>query len=338
MANLNLQTANNDYHVGLSAYALMVINGLKVIGVPYQKLIERSLLHNINLQDPNWFVPLFTIQEFLALTSKYFQSKNTPPIFFQNLRLCNLGNTGKLIYSSPKLLPALQNLVKYDTYFCTNQSTELLINGTNATIRNKFIDASNKGGTIMEFIWLCMLKNLLTSVNKNEWEPFEVHFMNEKSLFGNQFVNADTGVKYNQDKTAIVFKSSLLKNKLVTNDNCFDSSVTNKALLQRPPIGLPQKIEHFFDHNVSEHLPTLRRMADYYGVSPATFKRHLGFENANYKNVTSRWRLLNSLSLLTNTTQSITEISDKLHYSNPANFIRAFKKWTGQTPMEFKQS
>ena len=114
---MNLQTTNDNYHIGLFGYALMVIEGLKIIKVPYQKLIEQSLLDKFNLQNPNRFLPIFTIHDFLKSTGKYFESKDTPPSFFQNIRLCNLGNTGKFMYSSSKLLPGLQNLVKYDKYF-----------------------------------------------------------------------------------------------------------------------------------------------------------------------------------------------------------------------------
>lgn len=316
----------------------MVMECLKTIDAPYQKLIERSLLDKFNLQNPNRFLPIFTIYDFLRVTGKYFESKDTHPRFIQNMRLCNLGDIGKFMYSSSKLLPALQNLVKYDNYFCTNQSTELLIDGSSTSIKNSFSDPTSKGGTVMEYIWLCMLKNLLTNVNNNIWEPFEVHFMGDESLFSKQFLNKDTSAKFNQEQTTIVFKSSLLANNLVINNNCFDNYVANRALLQRPPVGLPQKIEHFLDNNLAGYLPTLSEMAVFYGVSPSTFKRHLGYENSNYKDITSRWRLMNSVSLLTNTNKSVTEISGKLHYSNPANFIRAFKKWTGQTPMDFKNS
>ena len=316
----------------------MVIEGLKIIKAPYQKLIERSLLGKFELQNPNRFLPNFAIYDFLRVTSKYFESKDTHPSFFQSMRLCNLGNTGKFMYSSSKLLPALQNLVKYDKYFCTNQSTELLIDGSNTSIKNSFSDTKSKGRIIMEYLWLCMLKNLLTNVNNNIWEPVEVHFMSDKSSFSKRFLNKDTSVKFNQEKTTLVIKSSLLTNKIVNNENCIDNYVANKALLQRPPKELSRKIEYFFDNNLSGYLPTLQVMADLYGVSPATFKRHLGYENSNYKDLTSRWRLTNSVSLLANTNKSIAEISDNLHYSNPANFIRAFKKWTGQTPMDFKQS
>ena len=190
----------------------------------------------------------------------------------------------------------------------------------------------------MEYIWLCMLKNFLVSVNNHVWEPIEVHFMSDRSLFSKQFLNKDTLVKFNQEQTTIFFESSLLTNRLVSSDNCFDNFVTNKVLLQRPPERLTQKLEYFFDNNLFGYLPTLPVMANFNGVSQSSFKRHLLFENSNYKDVTSRWRLIKSMSLLTNTNKSITEISVRLHYSNPANFIRAFKKWTGQTPMDFKQS
>ncbi len=43
-------------------------------------------------------------------------------------------------------------------------------------------------------------------------------------------------------------------------------------------------------------------------------------------------------ALLINTNLSISEISDMLHYSNPENLIRAFKKQTGLTPIKFRKN
>ena len=315
----------------------MIIESLKSINAPYQKLIERSLLNKFELQNPNRFLPIHTMYDFLGVTGKYFESKDTNQSFFQNIKLCNLGNTGKLMYSSTQLLPALQYLVKYYKYFCTNQSTEFQINGSTSIIKNKFIDINSKGGNVMEFIWLSMLKNLFTSVNNNAWKPIEVHFMSDRSLFSKQFVNKDVSIKFNQEHSAIVFNSSLLTKKIISNEGCFDNSITNRNLSQRPPIGLADKIEHFFENNSSEYLPTLPVMAEFYGVSPATLKRHLILDNSNYKSITAKWRLNTSVSLITNTNLSMIEVSNKLHYSNPANFVRAFKSWTGHTPLEFKK-
>ena len=72
---MNLQTANNDYHIGIFGYALMLIECLKISNEPHKKLIEKSLLSNFDLKNPDRFVPLFTIYEFLGHTSKFFSVK-----------------------------------------------------------------------------------------------------------------------------------------------------------------------------------------------------------------------------------------------------------------------
>jgi len=333
-----LQSRNNMYHVGIFGYVLMILDCFKAIGVSDQKLTKQSIVNNFRLKNPNRFVPIHVIYDFYEIIGKYFESKKTPEKFFEGIQFCNLGKTGKFINSSSKLLMAFQNLDKYDHYFCTNQSSDLAILGSTSSISNRFKDDQNRAQIILEYTWLCLIKNLLKSVNKNKWDPVEVHFSFEKSAFTYSFLNKATPVKYNQKNTTIFFKSSLLLNNLVKKGNCEDYVAFNKTFLQKPPVDLSSKIEHILENNRSSNLPTLQSIAELFGVSQATFKRHLALENTNYKELINRWRLNNSVSLLMDTDKSIIEISEKLYYTKSANFIRAFKKWTGHTPMNFRQS
>jgi AraC-like DNA-binding protein len=41
--------------------------------------------------------------------------------------------------------------------------------------------------------------------------------------------------------------------------------------------------------------------------------------------------------LLTGTDHSITDIANELGYTESQNFIRTFKRWTGQTPRQFRR-
>ncbi|OUR62227.1 hypothetical protein A9Q74_07225 [Colwellia sp. 39_35_sub15_T18] len=72
--------------------------------------------------------------------------------------------------------------------------------------------------------------------------------------------------------------------------------------------------------------------------SIATLTRKLKAENTSFMEIKDRTRKVQSLSLLKTTDLSITEISNLLGFSESSAFTRAFKKWTGDSPMEYRSN
>lgn len=67
------------------------------------------------------------------------------------------------------------------------------------------------------------------------------------------------------------------------------------------------------------------------GMSERTLKRKLAAEGTSYTELLERERHSRALELLRGAA-SIEEVADRLGYSEPANFTRAFRRWTGHSP------
>jgi AraC-like DNA-binding protein len=67
-------------------------------------------------------------------------------------------------------------------------------------------------------------------------------------------------------------------------------------------------------------------------VSPRTLKRQLAATGTSFQAVLDDLRRERALVLLDRAALSLDEIAERLGYSDTANFTRAFKRWTGQTP------
>lgn len=72
------------------------------------------------------------------------------------------------------------------------------------------------------------------------------------------------------------------------------------------------------------------------GVSVRTLQRALHRELTDFRELTNLVRTRRAQELLAETPASVTEISNALGYSAPANFSRAFRKSTGSTPQAFR--
>ena len=74
------------------------------------------------------------------------------------------------------------------------------------------------------------------------------------------------------------------------------------------------------------------------GVSVSTLKRRLDREGTTFRGVRETMLRERAIVLLLDHSLSIGQISLALGYSDLANFSHAFKRWTGQSPSEFRQA
>jgi AraC-like DNA-binding protein len=84
--------------------------------------------------------------------------------------------------------------------------------------------------------------------------------------------------------------------------------------------------------------PDLGAAAERLGTSPRTLKRRLLQHGLRYSQLLDEARKRDSIRLLADPTLSIEQIAERVGYTDPANFTRAFRKWTGTTPSRHRST
>lgn len=84
-------------------------------------------------------------------------------------------------------------------------------------------------------------------------------------------------------------------------------------------------------------VPSIDEMSRRLHVSVRTLKRRLASEGTTYSDLVEGERRERAFLLLRSADLSIAEIADRLGYSDAANFTRAFRRWTGQSPRAFQK-
>lgn len=80
----------------------------------------------------------------------------------------------------------------------------------------------------------------------------------------------------------------------------------------------------------------LEATADRLHMSSRTLKRKLQQQGMPFQQILDEVRKKASIRLLQNQSMTINAIAARLGFSDPANFRRAFRKWTGCSPSEFR--
>jgi len=81
---------------------------------------------------------------------------------------------------------------------------------------------------------------------------------------------------------------------------------------------------------------TISQAAELADLSVRSLQRKLAAEGLAYSELVEEVRAELAIEMLETTDVSLNEIAKELGYSNQPNFSRAFQRWTGKTPTEFR--
>jgi AraC-like DNA-binding protein len=84
--------------------------------------------------------------------------------------------------------------------------------------------------------------------------------------------------------------------------------------------------------------PGADRAAATFDMPERSFRRRLGDAGRSYQKILDGVRLEKARGYLADSSRSVEEIAGLLGYSEPAAFIRAFERWTGQTPSRYRKT
>ena len=72
------------------------------------------------------------------------------------------------------------------------------------------------------------------------------------------------------------------------------------------------------------------------GLSERTLQRRLAQEGTTLRAIVAQQQYGRARDLLSDSALSIADVSARLGYGNPPAFTRAFRKWSGLTPAEYR--
>ena len=87
---------------------------------------------------------------------------------------------------------------------------------------------------------------------------------------------------------------------------------------------------------INQKVFKIEQTAEILNLSPRTLQRHLMKENTSYTQIRNQINYEMAVQKLAHSNDSIKEIADQLGYSSGGHFTRAFKRWSGKTPNQFR--
>jgi len=141
-------------------------------------------------------------------------------------------------------------------------------------------------------------------------------------------------IYYGQNKTAISIPNSLLQ-KASPGKTPLDQ--LHSLELNLAPSSQSERLKAALFHFINEDKFDINSACEVVGLRPRTLQRWLSEEGMSFSKIVSQIRFEKASELLNEQDINIIDISTLLGYSDPAHFTRAFRRWSGISPQQFRK-
>lgn len=98
-----------------------------------------------------------------------------------------------------------------------------------------------------------------------------------------------------------------------------------------------ERVRRYLRQHLANGSVPLEQVADALGMPAYTLRRKLRMEQVRFQDLKDGLRRDAAINYLTSPNLTLAEVAEKLGFSEPSTFHRAFKKWTGVPPGEYRQ-
>lgn len=147
-------------------------------------------------------------------------------------------------------------------------------------------------------------------------------------------------LSFNESRTAIRFDRSYLALPVIQNERTAKEFVRNApaniVLKYKNTNSLTAQIRRRLRAAGSDEWPEFEFIAKTLNMAPSTLRRRLEDEGQSFQAIKDQLRRDMAIDYLCHTTKSVAEIAVELGFAEASAFHRAFKKWAGASPGEYR--
>lgn len=325
---------------------IMVEKGFSASEILYQSKIPSALLHQVDARiSPMQWSKLAWVSLGLA------QDSGLGYEYGLKLRLTAHGPMGYALMSSPSLKHAIALASQFFNMrlkdyridcLQENQISIIEIQQTHPVVSQQLVQAE----ILRRFFYECLMIGVVHTAQalaEHDFSDVELHVDWAEPPYHQKFQPQLPSVRFNQTHNQIRYPAVILNQPTKMADpTAFQQALTQCEAEQIrfsetiQDIGLKVKTE--LQLTPQKGYPSLDTVAERLHTSSRTLRRKLDEAGYSYLGLLDEVRYEQAKQLLLNPQMEVQDIALYLGYLQPANFARAFKKWSGLTPSQFRQT
>ena len=318
---------------------LPLVAFLKEIGAPVQSLMTSAKMSIAVCENPEALIPLHLALFLFEQAARSQGIAHLGLLIGQRARFENLGTFGRLICGSLTLFEAITRACRLIAAHNTGERLWLKLNGGQAQLCHQYVKEIKHGRQQGDHYVLMYCQQLLCLAAGANWRPREIHFETASSPELTRLEPlADARVAFHQEATALFFSPDLLSLPLKKpiRSSVLPSEAETALWASAPANDFPGSVRQMLGMLLQEGYPNIQLAAEVAGTSTRTFQRRLAAVKLSYSRLIEQVRFDKAMLLLAEPHINLIEIAFELGYTEPANFTRAFRRWTGVSPRMFR--
>lgn len=312
---------------------------LREFGVAAEQIIEEADLDTRLFEHADNLIPIGALGRLLLLCSARTSCPHFGLLVGQRSTLKSLRAVGALMRCSEAFGDAVRSMNAHLRVQNRSAVTQLEIDGDLAVFSFSLYDPDGAGAaqiidgglaTAMQaFRELCGPEFALSEVLIPRRQPEDIGPY--RSLFL-------APVRFNQDTAALVFPARWLKHPLVGANPIIRRALELQLVgcEDACPPDLKDELRRLLRLELMKTRSSASAVARRLSIHRRTLNRHLKAEGSRFKTIADEVRFGIARQLLEDTDLPLVEISAALDFSEPAAFTRAFRRWSGATPSDWR--
>lgn len=245
-----------------------------------------------------------------------------------------------IIRNSPDLGTAYQKAMRYQQLLHDNATLQMEVQGDRARLSQKRpLAREARHGDEYALATLVLFGRKVTGV---DWAPRAVAFMHPAppdTAEHRRIFRAP--ITFGQDVTELIIDHKLLAQPVLGADPALYALLERHAEERLSRLsaveGFLEQVRRQISAGLEGGVPEARDVARTLGLSQRSFERRLHNEGTTYREVVDAVRRELSLSYLREPRLRLMEISFLLGFAETSAFYRAFRRWTGTTPLGYRR-
>jgi len=148
-------------------------------------------------------------------------------------------------------------------------------------------------------------------------------------------------LRYGQPHFGLSFDARWLQLPIVQNKQTLreflQQAPANLLVKYRDKTSVTERIRRLLRSHLRGEMPSLDEVSRVLGMTPQTLRRRMQEEGQGFQSLKDHLRRDAAIEYLARPDMTLLDIADQLGFSEASTFHRAFKKWTGVAPGEYRQ-
>jgi AraC-like DNA-binding protein len=316
---------------------------LERMNVRFEELLKQAGLPQVPLDRHANFLPLSNVLAVVDRAARATGIEHFALLLATAVGLDALGDYGRYIKAAPTLREAIRRAARYVSWHTLGARLSLASEGAVYVWRYDLSTAVRNDRQHAYPFALVMMRDVVRLAAGPHWLPRELRLEQPMSAGCRRPLEEAFGqrIRWGAGENALVFGQSLLTLPLsrAGEDRNTPADAAARALESNtPPADFAGSLRQLIRSFLSSGYPSASLLAFASGLPLRSFQRGLALRGLSFSDLVEQVRFQMAVELMRDTRVRLIDIALELGYADAANFTRAFRRWTGQTPRQYRHS